>query len=421
MCASAGSVSEAATGRTKAVRHVIVGGGQAALSGAERLRALDPEGDITILSEEATLPYQRPPLSKAYLKGELPVDRLVLRPRDWFDEHRIGVELSTRVSRIDRHEKIVETEGAGRFAYDRLLLATGSVPRTLPLPLGGGLGGVYPLRTRDDSDDMAHEFADGRRLLVVGGGYIGLEVAAVARAKGVDVTVLEMAPRILERVAAAETSDYFRALHTSHGVDIREGTTLARLTGADRVDAAQLADGTRLPIDFAVVGIGILPSIDLAVEAGLDVDGGIVVDDRCRTCDPDIFAAGDCAAFPFAGHRTRLESVPNAIHQAETAAANMSGGDEDYVATPWFWSDQYDVKLQIAGLNRGYDSTIVRPGRREGAQSVWYYRDDRLIAVDAMNDAPAFMVARKLIESGRSIAPSEAADPGHDLRGYMKP
>ena len=402
------------------MRHVIVGGGQAALSAAEKLRTLDADASITMVSEEATLPYQRPPLSKAYLKGELPVERLVLRPRDWFDDHRIEVHLSTCAARIDRNGKTVHVEGRGGIPYDRLLLATGSAPRMLPAEMGGALEGVYPLRSRADSDAMAHELQDGRRLVVVGGGYIGLEVAAVAAARGVQVTVLEMAPRILARVASSDTADFYRALHADHGVEIREGARLARLVGEGRVEGAELQDGTVLPADFAVVGIGIEPRTELAEGAGLSVDRGIVVDDRCRTSDEAIFAAGDCAVFPFEDRLTRLESVPNAIHQAEVAAVNMAGGDEAYVATPWFWSDQYDVKLQIAGLNRDYDRTVVRPGRREGAQSVWYYRGDRLIAVDAMNDGPAFMVARKLIESGRSIPPQDAVDPAHDLRGYMK-
>ena len=402
------------------MRHVIIGGGQAALSAAERLRSLDSQSSITILSAEDTLPYQRPPLSKAYLKGEMPVERLILRPAQWFADQRIDMRLSAPATAIDRAERTVTIEGGERIPYDRLLIATGSEPRLWPVAHGGGLAGVYPLRGRRDSDAMAHEFEAGRRLVVVGGGYIGLEVAAVAAQRRLTVTVLEMASRILERVASAQTADYFRTLHAGHGVTIREGAVVTRIVGEDRVSGVELADGTIIEADFAIVGIGVVPNTHLAQEAGLAVDNGIAVDDRCRTSDQAIYAAGDCAMFPFRTKMTRLESVPNAIHQAETAAENMAGGDVEYVATPWFWSDQYDVKLQIAGLNQGFDTTVVRPGRREGAQSVWYYRDSELVAVDAMNDGPAFMVGRKLIESGRSIAPDDAADPAHDLRGYMK-
>src|SRR5262249_35766776 len=256
--------------------------------------------------------------------------------------------------------------------------------------LGGELAGVFTIRGLADADALAPCLLAGRRLLVVGGGYIGLEAAAVAASKGLEVTVIELAERILQRVAAPATSDSFRALQRRHGGTIRESARLERLVGEDgRLNGAELADGGRLPADLAIVGIGVEPHDELARAAGLGVANGILVDGSCRTSDPDIFAAGDCACFPWQGLPTRLESVQNAVDQAEHAAAAMLDAAADYDPQPWFWSDQYDVKLQIAGFCRGYDATVVRPGKREQSQSVWYYRAGALVAVDAMNDALA--------------------------------
>jgi 3-phenylpropionate/trans-cinnamate dioxygenase ferredoxin reductase subunit len=400
---------------------VIIGGGQAAQSLAAKLRQLGATQSITLIAEEPVVPYQRPPLSKKYLTGEMALDRLYLRPESWYGEQHIDVRLKTRAAAIDRasHEVLLET--GERIAYTQLALTTGSLPRLLPETIGGRLDGVYTMRTLDDANRMASELAPGRRALVVGGGYIGLEGAAVAASKGLSVTVLEVAGRILQRVAADQTSDYFRALHRGHGVDIRERTGLKRLIGDDgRVVAAELADGSEIAVDFAIVGIGIVPDDRLAREAGVTIDNGIAVDAHCRTSDPDIFAAGDCASFPHQGERIRLESVGNAIDMGECVAANMLGQTTDYVAKPWFWSDQYDVKLQIAGLNRGYDATVLRPGKRAGAQSVWYYRGGRLIAVDAMNDAAAYTVGKRLIEAGRSLPQAIAADAGANLKDFLE-
>ena len=247
-----------------------------------------------------------------------------------------------------------------RISYDQLALTTGSVPNCLPASIGGALEGVHVVRTLEDVDGMAPEFTEGRRVLIIGGGYIGLEAAAVAAKKGLKVTLVEMADRILQRVAAPETSDYFRALHTSHGVDIREGVGLERLTGDNRITGATLTDGSTLDLDFAIVGVGITPETTLAETAGLKIENGIKTDTHGRTSDSAIWAAGDCASFVFQGARIRLESVPNAIDQAEIVARNMMGEDVEYIAKPWFWSDQYDVKLQIAGLNTGYDNVVTR-------------------------------------------------------------
>ncbi len=299
--------------------------------------------------------------------------------------------------------------------YDQLALTTGSDPIQLPPSIGGDLDGVYTVRTLKDADAMAPDFVEGKRALIVGGGYIGLEAAAVAATRGVNVVLVEMAERILQRVAAPETSDYFRTLHTARGVDIREGVGLASLNGEGHVTSATLTDGTELEIDFAVVGVGIRPSIALA--DGLTIDNGIKVDGHGRTSDPSIFAAGDCTSFPHKGGRIRLESVPNAIEQAEATAAAMLGGDAEYHAKPWFWSDQYDVKLQIAGLNTGYDRVISR--KTDSATSFWYYQGDKLLAVDAMNDPRAYMVGKRLIEAGKSPDPAAVQDPATDLKTLL--
>jgi 3-phenylpropionate/trans-cinnamate dioxygenase ferredoxin reductase subunit len=399
---------------------VIVGGGQAAQSLIAKLRKLGSAEPITLVAEEPVVPYQRPPLSKKYLTGELTLDRLLLRPETWYGEQRVTLKLGVRAEAIDRTGKRLRLSTGETLAYDKLALTTGALPRMLPAAVGGDLAGIYTMRTVADADGMAHELVPGRRVLVVGGGYIGLEGAAVAASKGLEVTIVEVAERILQRVAASETSDYFRKLHQAHGVEVRERTSLARLLGENgRVVAAELADGSRLAVDFAVVGIGIVPDDRLARAAGLAVDNGIAVDAFCRTSDPDIYAAGDCASFPAEGERLRLESVGNAIDHGEAAAANMLGEATEYRAKPWFWSDQFEDKLQIAGLNRGYESIVVRPGKREGSQSVWYYRGERLLAVDAMNDPASYMIAKRLIEAGKSVPKAVAADAGANLKELL--
>lgn len=396
--------------------YVIIGGGQAASSAAAKLRDLNGDVDITMICGEPVLPYQRPPLSKKYLSGEMPLDRLVLRPQDWFDDQRVGVKTGVLVEAIDRDEKSILCSDGAKISYDKLLIATGSAVRKLPEKIGGSLSRVHYLRSTQDADHMAPYVTSGGRMVIVGGGYIGLEVAAVAKNAGMSVTVIEMAPRILQRVAAPETSDFFRKLHKQNGVEILEGVGLEKLEEAEKAIVARLSNGTSLEADIAVCGIGIVPEVALAEKCGLTLDNGIAVDDYCRTDDPDIYAAGDCASFVFKDVRIRLESVPNAINQAEIAAQNMLGDQVAYLATPWFWSDQYDVKLQIAGLNMGYDETVVRPGKREGAQSIWYFRAKSLLAVDAMNDAPAFMMARRILENGGGITPEQAADPSTNLK-----
>ena len=400
-------------------KFLIIGAGQAGQSLAAALRQHAPSADITLIGDETAPPYQRPPLSKAYLLGDMPLERLYLRPLSWYEDNRITLRLGTPVSRIDRAAKTVQI-GDEILPYDKLALTTGSVARRLPGSLGGDLDGVYTVRRLADIDRIEPEFREGRRLLVVGGGYIGLEAAAVAAKRGLVVKVLEAAPRILGRVAAAETAAYFRDTHAAHGVEILEGVALSLLKGdpSGRVIGAELSNGEFLEADFVITGVGIAPATALAEAAGLALSNGIAVDDHCRTSDPHIYASGDCASFPFRGERLRLESVGNAIDMAECAAANMAGEAKVYHPKPWFWSDQYDVKLQIAGLGQGHTQVVTR--RSDSGLSHWYFAQDQLIAVDAMNDPRAYMVGKRLIEAGRTVDPALIADPTSDLRQLIK-
>lgn len=397
---------------------VVIGAGQAGAALVAKLRGAGHTGQITLIGEETAPPYQRPPLSKAYLLGEMEEERLWLRGPDFYAEHDITLRLGQRVSAIDPAAKTV-TVGGEVIAYDELALTTGSTPRRLPAAVGGDLAGVYTVRTLADVDAMKAEFVAGRRLVIVGGGYIGLEAAAVASKLGLDVTVLEMAPRILQRVAAPETSDYFRALHTAHGVKILESTGLDRLLGDTRVTGARLTDGTELPADFVIAGVGIIAGTALAEAAGLEIENGIKTDEQGRTSDPHIWSAGDCASFPWKGGRLRLESVGNAIDQAETVAENILGAGKAYDAKPWFWSDQYDCKLQIAGLNTGYDNIVTRGPEGESV-SFWYFKGDTLLAVDAMNDPRAYMVGKRLIEQGKSPAKAALTNPATVMKDLLK-
>ena len=396
---------------------VIVGAGQAAASFISRHVALGNEQPLLLIGEESHPPYQRPPLSKKYLLGELERERLFIRPLEWYREHGIGLRFDTRIEKIDRARRQVVTGAGEAIDYDKLLLATGSSPRALPEAIGGALNGVFTLRSIADIDRMAHEFRAGRRLLIVGGGYIGLEAAAVARQLDLDVTVLEMAERILQRVAAAETSDYFRTLHQAHGVRLRESARLLRLLEDDgSVQGAELESGEIIGADLVLVGIGATPNTALAEAAGLDCDNGICVNEMCLTSDPRIYAAGDCASFERGGGRIRLESVQNAADQGDLVARHLAGEQVSYDALPWFWSDQYDCKLQIVGLNHGHNRVVVRPGSSAASLSVWYYRDGELLAVDAMNEPRSYAFGRKIIEAGINPAAELVADPATDLK-----
>ena len=399
---------------------VVIGAGQAGAACVAKLRGLGYEGAITMVGDEPVFPYQRPPLSKKYLLGELTLERLYLRPASFYQDNQITVHTGQRVQAIDRHAKSVQLTNE-TLTYDHLVLATGSAPRRLPAAIGGDLRGVFTVRDLADADAMAPYFQPGAKVLIVGGGYIGLEAAAVAAAKGLQVVLVEMAPRILQRVAAPETSAYFRDLHSRHGVDIREAVGLQGLQGSDgHVSGATLSDGTELAVDFVIVGVGIAPATELAQAAGLELDNGIAADQHGRTSDPHIWTAGDCASFPHQGGRIRLESVPNAIDMAECVAENIMGAEKAYVPQPWFWSDQYDVKLQIAGLNTGYDRVVARAGDKPGAASFWYFAEAQLLAVDAANDPRAYMIGKRLIDAGKTVPIDVVADPASDLKALMK-
>ena len=397
---------------------VVIGAGQAGSSLVAKLRNGGFTGQVTLIGEESVPPYQRPPLSKKYLLGEMELERLFLRPEAFYAENDIDMHLNETVESIDAAAKTLRAGGKD-ISYDELVLTTGSVPRRLPAAIGGALEGVHVVRDLKDVDAMAPEFTEGKRVLIVGGGYIGLEAAAVAASRGLQVTLVEMADRILQRVAAPETSDYFRSLHEGHGVKIIEGVGLDHLTGEGRVSGAKLSDGSELDLDFVIVGVGITPASALAEAAGVEIDNGIKTDEQGRTSVPNIWAAGDCASFPYKGNRIRLESVPNAIDQAEVVAENIMGAGKDYVAKPWFWSDQYDVKLQIAGLNTGYNTVVTRAGEGNSV-SFWYYKGEELLAVDAMNAPRDYMIGKRLIEGGKSPAPAMIADPETDMKALMK-
>ena len=396
---------------------LIVGGGQAGSTLAQTLRSEGYEGPVTILGAEPVLPYERPPLSKAYLLGEMEKERLYLRPAAIYEEWRIELRLGTPVTAIDTAAQTVSV-GEEVLGYDELALCTGSIPNRLPEALGGGLDGVFTVRSLADIDRMKARVTAGARVLVIGGGYIGLEAAAVAAKLGLSVTVIEMAPRILGRVAAPETADVIRAAHEAHGVEIREGCGLVRLAGEGHVTGAELTDGTMLDVDLAIVGTGIRPDTALAEAAGIVCENGVAVDEMGRTSAPHVWAAGDCASFPYKGGRMRLESVQNAIDQAQAVARNMLGANEPYVPYPWFWSDQYDLKLQIAGLGTGYDRIAVRES--EGGRSHWYFKGDRLLAVDAVDAARDYMVGKRLLEMGRTVDPEVVADPATNLKALLK-
>lgn len=399
---------------------VIVGAGQAGSSLAAKLRSEGFEGQITLIGTETAPPYQRPPLSKAYLLGELPKERLFLRPESFYADKSITLRLDTNAVSLDPAKQRLTLSDGDVLHYDALALTTGANPRALPAAIGGHLDNVFTVRDLADADAMAPMFEQGRRALIIGGGYIGLEAAAVAAKRGVAVTLVEMADRILQRVACAETSDYFRNLHQSHGVTIREGVGLKQLHGDGAVTGAALSDGAVIDIDFAIVGVGIIPDTTLAEGAGLMLDQGIKTDLFSRTSDPHIWAAGDCASCLYEGQRLRIESVGNAIDQAENAALNMLGRDIAYQPKPWFWSDQYDCKLQIAGLNVGYTDVILRQGDKPGSQSHWYFANDRLRAIDAMNDPRSYMIGKRLIEAGKSPSPAALTDPATDLKSLLQ-
>lgn len=398
-------------------RVVIIGAGQAGAQAAASLRQGGYKGAMDIIGAEEAPPYQRPPLSKAYLKGELEEARLYLRPAEFYETQNVKLHLGVKATGVDRKAKTVVTDAGDALSYDALLLATGAPPRRLACP-GADLRGVHYLRTHADSDSLRPMLSAPGRILIVGAGYIGLEVAAVARQAGREVTVLEMAPRVLARVASEPVSQFYQTLHRDAGVDLRLGSAFEAFAGEAHVEGARLKGGEEIDCIAALVGIGAVPEVALAKDAGLAVDNGIVVDEYARSSDPRIFAAGDCTNFPSPryGRRMRLESVPNAIEQAKVAAANMIGGEVVYDALPWFWSDQYDVKLQTVGLLEGHDELVLRGDPATKKFAAWYLKDGKALAVDALNDPASFAIGKKLILAGAALDEKKLADTSIDLR-----
>jgi 3-phenylpropionate/trans-cinnamate dioxygenase ferredoxin reductase subunit len=393
-------------------RIVVVGAGHAAGQLAVSLRQQGFDGSIQVIGEEPQPPYQRPPLSKGFLAGETDAASLAFRRPGYYEKHAVELLLDTRVEAIDRAAKSIRLADGQTIGYDRLALTTGARVRRLAVP-GVELAGIHYLRTIADVDAIQPAFRPGTRLVVVGGGYIGLEVAAVAIGLGLQVTVLEMAPRVLDRVTSPVVAQFFARIHGERGVAIRTGAAVSGFEGEGRVDRVLCADGSRIEADLVIVGIGVVPNQELAAAAGLTVDDGIVVDRHAVTSDSEIVAAGDCTRHPsaFATKRVRLESVQNAVDQAKTAAATLCGNDLPYDTVPWFWSDQYDLKLQIAGLSTGYDEVVLRGDPEQRSFAAFYFGDGRLLAVDAINRPPEYMWARRMLAERRTIDRAHLADP----------
>jgi 3-phenylpropionate/trans-cinnamate dioxygenase ferredoxin reductase subunit len=406
---------------------VIVGGGQAGSQAVETLRRRGHRGRITLIGDEALLPYQRPPLSKKFLAGTLERDRLLIRHAQHYAEQAVDVRLGYAVSRIDRAQRQVDCVDGSQVPYDRLLLATGSLPRQFPVP-GAELAGVYYLRTFADVERLRGEFAPGRRCVIVGGGYIGLEAAATLRECGLEAVVLEAADRVMSRVVSPWVSQFYESEHAKRGVDIRCGARVAAFLpdaaavasspGTARVAAVQLADGTAIPADFALIAVGVAPNDALARAADLRCDRGILVNEFCQTSDPRIYAAGDCARHPSIhyGVPVLLESVDNAFEQAQSAALNMLDIRTAHDKVPWFWSDQYDLKMIIVGLSQGHDHAVLRGDPASRSFSVCYLRDGELVAVDTVNAARDQLAARKLIPLRARPDPRNLVDPAIALK-----
>ncbi|MDH5312101.1 MAG: FAD-dependent oxidoreductase [Gammaproteobacteria bacterium] len=394
----------------------VVGAGHAAGQLLVSLRQRNYAGRITLVGDESWYPYQRPPLSKKFLLGELAVERLFVKPPSFYDDPGLSVRLGEEVGAIDTGAKALRTSRGDVVPYDSLVLATGASPRRLGLP-GADLGGIHYLRSIGDVEAIRPGLVPGCRLTVIGAGYIGLEVAAVARMLGARVTVVEKLERVLSRVVSPAVSSFYEVEHRAQGVEFRLGADVLGFDGSRRVAAVRTSAGP-VEADLVIVGIGVAPNTILAATAGLATDDGIVVDTRCRTTGEAIFAIGDCTNHPnpLLGRRLRLESVHNALEQAKTAAANLCGEALEYAQIPWFWSDQYDLKLQIAGISEGYDQTVLRGDPASRSFACLYLRQGRLLAVDAINRARDFMQAKPLIAAGAVIDPALLADANSALQ-----
>ena len=402
---------------------VIVGAGQAAVQAIDTLRRKGFTGKLALIGDEPWLPYQRPPLSKKYLAGALERERVMLRPPRFYTDHAVETHLGRRVEGLSRADQRLRLDDGSVVAYDALLLATGSRPRKLVAP-GVDLGGVHFLRTIADVERIRNDLGPGRRLVVIGGGYIGLEVAATARELGLDVTVLEMADRVMNRVTCSEVSSFYEKEHARHGVRIICNAKVRALAGdshSRHVRAVLTEDGAEHPADVVIIGVGVLPVDELAVAAGIECSNGINVDDHCRTSDPLIYAAGDCTHHPNLryGRWLRLESVDNAFEQATTAALNLLGMTTVHDKVPWFWSDQYDLKMIIVGICHGHDAVVTRGNPSSRSFSTCYLRNGELIAIDSVNSPKDQMAARKIIAARGRPSLDKLADASVALKDVV--
>ena len=396
---------------------VIIGAGQASAVAAATLRKEKYTGTIRILGDESQPAYDRPPLSKYYLAGEMELPKLLIRPAEFYADNDIDLHTNTRVASIDAEAKQVVTATDEVFDYDKLVIATGSRARRLNLP-GSDLEGIFYLRTLDDVDLIRQAMGSGKKLCVIGGGYVGLEVAAVASVAGLDVTVIETQDRILQRVTTPEMSDYYHNLHVERGVNIMLNKAVTGFDGTGSVSKVLCGDNT-VDADLVIIGVGIVPNIEIAENAGIDCDNGILVDDHGQTSNPDIYAAGDCTNHPnrLLGRRLRLESVPNAIEQARVACINLLGGDLEYASIPWFWSDQYELKLQMVGFSSDGEESVVRGDKSTNSFAVFHLKDGCVVAVDAVNSSKAFMLGKRLY--GKSVDAALLADESIELKSFL--
>ncbi len=400
---------------------VIVGGGHGGAQTAIMLRTQKFEGSIAIVGDEPELPYERPPLSKEYFAGEKEFERIQLRPAKYWDEREVTMLLGQRVVAVDPAERMVTTHNGTVIGYGKLVWATGGAPRMLPVP-GGNLPGVQGVRTRTDADAMKAASETARQIVVIGGGYIGLEAAAVLRKAGKPVVLLEAQDRVLARVAGTDLSRFYENEHRAHGVDLRLGVSVVAIEGDTHVTGVRLADGEVVPADLVIVGIGIAPAVEPLVAAGAEGGNGVLVDRLCRTSLPDIYAIGDCAAHEndFAeGLVIRLESVQNANDQANVVAKGICGDAAPYHAIPWFWSNQYDLKLQTAGLSAGYDRTVLRGDPAMRSFSVVYLKAGRVIAIDCVNATKDYVQGRMIVTAGLQATPEQLADPDTPLKSLL--
>jgi 3-phenylpropionate/trans-cinnamate dioxygenase ferredoxin reductase subunit len=404
---------------------VIIGASHAGSEFASRLRQGGYSGSVALLGAEPHLPYHRPPLSKAFLAGETTPDQLLLRSAEAYAKANIALYPSTTVDVIAPATRSLRLANGDVFTYGKLVLATGGRPRRLAIP-GAELQGLHIMRSIADVDALRPAFKPGAKLVIAGGGYIGLEVAAVAVKYGLDVEIVEFAPRVLARVAGPELSAYYEAAHRAAGVKFRLGIGVESFephpANPGHVGAVRCADGTVLPADLVLVAVGLVPNIELAQDAGLSIGNGIVVDEFCQTSDPDILAIGDCTEHPLpflGGKRMRLESVPNAVEQARVAASVLNGAPKPYNLVPWFWSDQYNLKLQSVGLSQGHDAVVVRPPRSPEGFVAFYLRDGHMIAADCVNAIIEFNVAKRLVTDKVHVDAAALADPAVNLKSLI--